>query len=951
MNTEYMDCCFKSIKRRKKNIIKTSLTIFLVFAAVTLLLLLKSNIYQWQIQSVKSRFGSWFVMMCGSDNKENSELKGHPYLDESGKAVKVNNVYDSNNEMTEIGIGYMTEDFIRIGNISADEGRFPKNDDEVAIDWNTLLELNLGSSLGQEVEISTVIADEKGQTESITRTYKLTGILKSYTNSWAGGSHVPGVIVTEQAAKDIRRNNNAIYIYTVNDYVNDYEAIYEGLKKKTSSSLIYNSSVYEYEPWSGGNIYDYMYMIIVLVGIAGITYQLSVYSTGRKRVYEILRGLGADRLKLISFAFMESVVIIICSSLAGLIFSIITGRVVTFIIERISGITFFTIDKSIYIGLSVMLVISIAVCLAVSIVSQGTSRVAKRSKAANICAKPGSSAHNTDVKHTINRHNYIRQTGSRLMRSQGIIQNISIRVFSLAIMVIVITCVVNGITVYGKYRTVSEKTDTLAFYKQDKNTPYVVNIAYNFRRYWDEHDDSVLNSPDINEVRKNVKLKYSLVYNNMTYDQYRDYMSSNLNGTMLNLKCNNYLLDYNLKRADASMYKGIDKSVINYISSINGVSNIRYGYYETARMWTWDDMDYNNLGVSWYEKAGNNKSLSMKKYSDEEDKYLFATEYVGENSGIYDILEDYAGDDWNYAAFLEGDEAIIFLDKNPEGEYDDTITSGINIGLMCYQTYPCEDGASNLNMVYSSYYKAVYNYMKENDIQSQSDILRQEGIISVREKKEFKDRKRKYIYNVRYAPAAVTKAAKVIYVDDEIKSRLKEYIPEFGLYTMVASDKLGEKAVNTQNEVLKEYIGIDELPPEITLAMKYNQLNIRYGLNSVYNGTANAVAAYLRQADFSYNDYSADKEQVKKDAIEALVLYIFTAVAAVLMYISIILLVLNNRVSRFNNRMNILRNHGADNTIVRNIHMYQCIREAIWCVILMPVIVILEMLYLHRNIK
>lgn len=775
--------------------------------------------------------------------------------------------------------------------------------------------------------------------------------MKSYTNSWAGGDRVPGVIVTEQAAKDIKRNNNAIYIYTVDDYVNDYEAIYDGLKKKTSSSLIYNSSVYEYEPWSGGNIYDYMYIIIVLVGIAGITYQLSVYSTGRKRVYEILRGLGADRLKLISFAFMESVVIIICSSLAGLIFSIITGRVVTFIIEGITGIVFFTIDKSVYIGLAVMLVISIAVCLAVSIVSQGTSRVAKRSKAANICAKTGRSAHNTDVKHIINRHNYIRQTGSRLMRSQGIIQNISIRVFSLAIMVIVITCVVNGITVYGKYRTVSEKTDTLAFYKQDKNTPYVVNIAYNFRRYWDEQDQSVLNSPDINEVRKNVKLKYSLVYNNMTYDQYRDYMSSNLNGTMPNLKCDNYLLDYNLKRADASMYKGIDKSVINYISSINGVSNIRYGYYETARMWTWDDMDYNNLGVSWYEKAGNNKSLSMKKYSDEEDKYLFATEYVGENSGIYDILEDYAGDDWNYAAFLEGDEAIIFLDKNPEGEYDDTITSGTNIGLMCYHTYPCEDGVSNLNMVYSSYYKAVYNYMKENDIQSQSDILRQEGIISVREKKEFKDRKRKYIYNVRYASAAVTKAAKVIYVDDEIKSRLKEYIPEFGLYTMVASDKLGEKAVNTQNEVLKEYIGIDELPPEITLAMKYNQLNIRYGLNSVYNGTANAVAAYLRQADFSYNDYSADKEQVKKDTIEALVLYIFTAVAAVLMYISIILLVLNNRVSRFNNRMNILRNHGADNTIVRNIHMYQCIREAIWCVILMPVIVILEMLYLHRNIK
>ena len=36
-------------------------------------------------------------MMCGSDGKENSELKGHPYLKESGKAVKVNNVYDDGN--------------------------------------------------------------------------------------------------------------------------------------------------------------------------------------------------------------------------------------------------------------------------------------------------------------------------------------------------------------------------------------------------------------------------------------------------------------------------------------------------------------------------------------------------------------------------------------------------------------------------------------------------------------------------------------------------------------------------------------------------------------------------------------------------------------------------------------------------------------------------------------
>lgn len=139
--------------------------------------------------------------------------------------------------MTETGIGYMTEEFIRLGNISTEEGHFPQKDDEAAVDWNTLLELNQGSSLGQDIVIRTVISDENGQTEDITRTYKLAGILKSYTNSWAGGDRVPGVIVTEQAAKDIKRNNNAIYIYTVDDYVNDYEAIYDGLKKRQAVHL------------------------------------------------------------------------------------------------------------------------------------------------------------------------------------------------------------------------------------------------------------------------------------------------------------------------------------------------------------------------------------------------------------------------------------------------------------------------------------------------------------------------------------------------------------------------------------------------------------------------------------------------------------------------------------------------------------------------------------------
>ena len=55
---------------------------------------------------------------------------------------------------------------------------------------------------------------------------------------------------------------------------------------------------------------------------------------------------------------------------------------------------------------------------------------------------------------------------------------------------------------------------------------------------------------------------------------------------------------------------------------------------------------------------------------------------------------------------------------------------------------------------------------------------------------------KEYEYDTLFAPAAVTRAANVVYVNDEIKERLKEYIPEYAKYTMVASNKLGQRAVD-----------------------------------------------------------------------------------------------------------------------------------------------------------
>ena len=112
---------------------------------------------------------------------------------------------------------------------------------------------------------------------------------------------------------------------------------------------------------------------------------------------------------------------------------------------------------------------------------------------------------------------------------------------------------------------------------------------------------------------------------------------------------------------------------------------------------------------------------------------------------------------------------------------------------------------------------------------------------------------------------------------------------------MLASDELGKKALDTQNNILKDYLMLDELPEEINLSMKYNQINITYGLDSIYNGTANVVASYLGQAGYAYNSYSHDKDLIKSNTIEAYILYGFTGITAFLVYMIVSLIILKKQ--------------------------------------------------------
>lgn len=1001
MNTAFFDYCIKSLKRRKKQVLKAVTAIFLSFTFVAGVLLFRDNMYEWQIQSAKHRFGDWFVMMNGNDSRENAQLKSHPYLNDSGKVSISNYQYNNNWNQTDIKIGYMDNDFVRLSNITPDKGEFPKNDDEIAVEWNTLLLLNQGTDIGQDITLNIIVNNPKASSglDRITKTYKLSGILKSYTNVWVGGSNVPGIITTKNEAQNIKRSNSAVYIYSAGNYISgDYKDIYEGLNKKVSGSLIYNSSLYDYEPWSGGSIYEYMYVVLVILGVAGIAYQLSVYNKTRKYAYGIIKNMGATKLQMIAFICVENAVIVISSSVIGLILSMIAARLICFIVELRTGISFFTIDRGIYISLLIMLIMAVVVGSIVNICGQSSNRLHRytsRYKLKRLYKKDRHTRHT----YILNKNNYVKETYKRLMLGQGIVQSICIRLFSLAMMIIMIICIVNSVRTYADYKISSQKSDIIAFYRQDNNAEYIICNAENDVQLEYEAGKTL-------DLFKYIKDCYSNAINNVSWEMYSDAYKSRISDDD-GISFSKRNLKYNIKNADALMYKDIDESTIEYVRGITGVDDISYGYFETARVWTWNTMDYNKMGIPYYVDIADNKNSNSKNsdsnnasYSSEQinPKYLFATEYVEADSRVYDVLADITGkDEIDIQAFKDGRQVVIFLDKNPEGVYDDTITKGTDIGLMCYKAYPENYGYIDKDYA-SSYYMAIYSYMHDKGIvtddfnkinseyfhslisDNKQDKLKQMTELFEKNNVKFLDdfyaywadkgeeqfyqyvdsyldiniadeKLRVYDYSSDYVPAAAAEVAKVIYVDDEVKDKLKEYIPEFGQYTMLASDELGKKALDTQNNILKDYLMLDELPEEINLSMKYNQINVSYGLDSIYNGTANAVASYLGQAGYAYNSYSHDKDLIKSNTIEAYILYGFTGITAFLVYMIVSLIILKNRFFQFSDRIKILRNTGASKDIIFDMYMKQSIREMLWCIMLMPLMIILDIICIKRYIR
>ncbi len=568
------------------------------------------------------------------------------------------------------------------------------------------------------------------------------------------------------------------------------------------------------------------------------------------------------------------------------------------------------------------------------------------------------------------KKNFITSTATRLMRTDGIIVNILVRAFSFVMAVITVLCGIGIVTSYGNYKEQCSTSDSVNYMVDNVSTVPCI--------YYDS-------------LHKLIKIENGMRY---TEDS-RVIPSCNEFNIADGHSARPYYFS-GVKSGRSGLYNSANDDIINNLKRIEGIDNISYGYYETTRSFTWDNMNI-NITV-------NGEGRETEGGSSENRKYVFAGEYVDIDKEIFDILNEYAGGKLDFNALKEGTQSVVFLDADNNGEYDDTMKDGVTLNLNNYYmgnpfyniksfymdkyTVACNKFFTDLISEYRYRIdsKDIYEYIgdnisREQIIETIDEYLRhtyddptdyynmylntddfdqdyyeyrkasydlymayKRGEVSKEELFENHSCKgevlgswySKYTYYSLLEPAASTNVAKVIILTDEIRDKLKYYVPEFGQYTIIGSTQLLQKALDNQNNVMKKYLFLDELPDYVTLKLRPNQFNIRYNLKSSFAATDNVVCSYLKTAGFDTISYSEEKNLLRQRTIESLMSYGVTAFATIIIYMIVSMIIVKNRLEKYRSRLKLLSDTGAEKEQLVKICMYECIRESLWFIVLMP---------------
>ena len=200
----------EGIFRKKKSSILTFLVLLTSFSFIIVALSIVGSISKTNAEYRLNTYGEWSFAVLPANGLE-STIRKLEQVEGMGRATCYGTFQSSNGS---IGIGAVDDDFLQIGRIVLEDGRFPEAEMEIAMAASTLSALGYDYTLGQEITVfieRPSNAQPEGPLPPEPETFVLCGVIREFHSLWCIGARneqqiLVSAFVTPDTGKAIARS-------------------------------------------------------------------------------------------------------------------------------------------------------------------------------------------------------------------------------------------------------------------------------------------------------------------------------------------------------------------------------------------------------------------------------------------------------------------------------------------------------------------------------------------------------------------------------------------------------------------------------------------------------------------------------------------------------------------------------------------------------------------------
>lgn len=254
-----------------------------------------------------SYYGAWDAVVYRADAALYEVLQEHAAVEAIGRMDLCGYVLDS--DLTVCGsMGYIDSSFMEMGSVELESGRFPEQDNEIAVEALVLMKLGYEKKLGQEIELDVVKTVKYGKTgadpedsQTVSKRYFVSGIVNNYSAFWQDDGELPvSFFLWKNPADDLPVSQTHLYLSLKPEFsrhLKALETVCSNRGRWQKNGYRYKGTVYEINTYV--NIYKtyhlFLYGLLILAGVTFLFYALGCELWKNRELYRCLFFLGLGK--------------------------------------------------------------------------------------------------------------------------------------------------------------------------------------------------------------------------------------------------------------------------------------------------------------------------------------------------------------------------------------------------------------------------------------------------------------------------------------------------------------------------------------------------------------------------------------------------------------------------------------------------------------------------------